>query len=307
MSVVTLVPEPVMQTRNRVLDYVMLTKPRVAVLVLFTVGTGAFLAGGSGISPLLVFHAVLGTALVAGGASALNQLIERHSDGRMRRTRTRPLPGGRLHPREVLVFGLFLGLAGITYLLLTLSSPTSAILAALTFILYVGVYTPLKPLTPLNTLIGAIPGAMPPVIGWAAVRGDLSNEAWILFAIVFLWQIPHFLAIAWMYREEYDRAGLLMLPVLDPTGERTSLRMITYCLSLIPVSLAPVGLGYAGLPYLLGAILLGVGFLVASIGFWWVRSESQARQVFRVSLLYLPLLLGLLMADQSLTRLLVPR
>ncbi len=307
MKAAVLCPEPVALTRSRILDYVALTKPRVAVLVLFTVGAGALLAGGLSVSPLVVLHAVFGTALVAGGASALNQLLERHSDGRMQRTENRPLPAGRLQPAEVLLFGLLLGIAGVAYLALTLSRPWAALLAAVTFALYVGVYTPLKPRTALNTLIGAVPGAMPPVIGWTAVRGDVSPEAMLLFMIVFLWQVPHFLAIAWIYRADYARAGLRMLPVLDPAGNVTGQRMVSYCLGLIPVSLGPALLGHAGWLFLIGALVLGVGFLFSSIRFWHLRSGGQARRVLRASLLYLPALLLLLILDGALTRFLTVR
>ncbi len=305
MKAAVLCPEPEVLTRSRVLDYLSLTKPRVAVLVLFTVGAGALLAGGLSVSLLVVFNAVFGTALVAGGASALNQYLERHSDAHMRRTENRPLPAGRLQPIEVLVFGLLLGVAGVVYLALTLSRPWAALLAAVTFALYVCVYTPLKPRTALNTLIGAVPGAMPPVIGWVAVQGDVGPEAMLLFMIVFLWQVPHFLAIAWIYRAEYARAGLCMLPVLDPVGSQTGRRMVSYCLGLIPVSMGPALLGHAGWLFLIGALLLGAGFLGSAVRFWLWRSSVQARRVLRASLLYLPALLLLLILDGALTRLLV--
>jgi len=303
MKTAALCAEPIVLTRSRILDYVSLTKPRVAVLVLFTVGAGALLAGGAAVTLATVIHAVVGTALVAGGASALNQLLERQSDGRMRRTLNRPLPAGRLQPLEVLIFGLMLGIGGVAYLALTLAQPLAALLAAVTFVLYVCAYTPLKPLTTLNTLVGAIPGAMPPVIGWAAVRGQVSGEALILFLILFLWQVPHFLAIAWIYRDEYARAGLCMLPVHDRQGDRTSFCMLTYCLSLIPVSLAPVWLGHAGWLFLIGALLLGLGYLASTVQFWVGRSVFEARKVLRASLLYLPALLLLLILDGALPRL----
>lgn len=292
-------PEPVALTRSRLLDYLSLTKPRVAVLVLFTVGVGVLLAGGLTTSLLVLVNTVLGTALVAGGASALNQLLERQTDARMRRTENRPLPSGRLQAVEVLIFGLLLGVGGVLYLALTLSKPHAALVAAVTFVLYVGVYTPLKPRTALNTLVGAVPGALPPVIGWVAVRGEVTAETVILFLIVFLWQVPHFLAIAWIYREEYARAGLCMLPVLDPNGTLTGHRMMTYCLALIPVSLGPALLGHAGFFYLAGALLLGLGFLASCVGFWRAHSIHQARRVLRASLLYLPLLLLLLLLDSA--------
>ena len=285
----------------RVADYVELAKPRVAVLVLFTVGAGVLLAGGRDFPLLVLLHTVLGTALVAAGASALNQWLERDSDARMRRTEIRPLPSGRLQPAEVLVFGSLLGLIGVSYLALTLSHLTAALVATVTFLLYVAVYTPLKRRTPLNTLIGAVPGALPPIIGWCAVRGEITHEAALLFLILFLWQVPHFLAIAWIYREEYARAGLRMLPVVDSDGRRTAQNMILYCLALLAVSLQPVLLGEAGLLYLGGAVLLGLTFLATAVGFQRWRSHCQARRVLRASLIYLPGLLALLLLDRALT------
>jgi protoheme IX farnesyltransferase len=287
-------------SRPRVAEYVELTKPRVAVLVLFTVGAGVLLAGGRDLPLLVLLHTVLGTALVAAGAAALNQWYERDSDALMRRTEKRPLPSGRLQALEVFVFGLALGLGGVIYLALALSHVLAALIAAVTFLLYVAVYTPLKRRTPLNTLIGAVPGALPPLIGWCAVRGELTREAGVLFLILFLWQVPHFLAIAWMYRAEYARAGLLMLPVVDRDGQRTSQNMILYCLALLAVSLQPVLFGEAGLLYLGGAVLLGLAFLATALGFQRWRTHCQARRVLRASLVYLPGLLALLLLDRAL-------
>jgi protoheme IX farnesyltransferase len=287
-------------SRPRLADYVELTKPRVAVLVLFTVGAGVLLAGGRDFSFLVLLHTVLGTALVAAGASALNQWFERDSDARMRRTEKRPLPSGRMQAAEVFVFGLALGLGGVLYLALALPHLLASLMAAVTFVLYVAVYTPLKRRTPLNTLIGAVPGALPPLIGWCAVRGEMTHEAGVLFLILFFWQVPHFLAIAWMYRDEYARAGLLMLPVVDRGGDRTSQNMILYCVALLAVSLEPVLLGDAGVLYLAGASLLGLAFLGTAIGFRRWRSHGRARRVLRASLLYLPGLLALLLLDRAL-------
>ena len=299
-AVVSVCAEAPALSRPRLADYVELAKPRVLVLVLFTVGTGVVLAAGRDISFLVLLHTVLGTALVAIGASSLNQWYERDSDALMRRTEKRPLPSGRLQALEVFVFGLALGAGGVLYLALTLSHILSALIAAVTFILYVAVYTPLKRRTTLNTLIGAVPGALPPLIGWCAVRGEWTREAGVLFLILFLWQIPHFLAIAWMYRAEYARAGLLMLPGTDSDGRRTSQNMILYCLALLVVSLQPVLYGDAGLLYLGGAVLLGLAFLAAALGFRRSRSYCQARRVLRASLLYLPGLLALLLLDRAL-------
>jgi protoheme IX farnesyltransferase len=282
---------------SRTAAYLALTKPRIAVLVLFTVAAGAVFAGRRATDPVVLLNAVFGTALVASGASALNQWIEKDSDARMRRTADRPLPSGRLLPVEVLLFGIALAAAGLLYLTLTLSSPAAALVAAVTFACYVGVYTPLKARTPLNTLVGAVPGALPPVIGWAAVRGTVDREAIVLFLILFLWQVPHFLAIAWMYRDEYARAGLRMLPSVDPEGWQTSRHMVTWCLALIPASLGLGLAGTAGPLYFVGALTLGLVFLFPAIAFSRTRSHARARRVLRASLLYLPGLFALLLLD----------
>jgi protoheme IX farnesyltransferase len=215
----------------------------------------------------------------------------------MRRTMNRPLPAGRLAPLEVLSLGWFCGLIGIGYLAIMLPSPLAAGVAATIFITYVFVYTPLKRTTSLNTLVGAIPGALPPVIGWAAVRGSIDAEIILVFAIIFLWQVPHFLAIAWIYREDYGRAGMCMLPVVDADGGMSGRQMVGYCLTLIPVSLMPLLLGRAGPVYLVGALVLGLGFLAAAAGFVRVPALKQARGVLRASLIYLPALLALLLID----------
>jgi protoheme IX farnesyltransferase len=283
----------------RLADYVELTKPRISVLVLFTVAAGALLAGGGSVDPMLLLHTLAGTALVAAGASALNQWLERHGDALMKRTANRPLPAGRLQPMEAVVFGFGLGLAGLVYLAISLGRPWAALVAGFTFLSYVFVYTPLKRLTPLNTLIGAVPGALPPIIGWTAVRGSLDTAALVLFAVVFLWQVPHFLAIAWIYREEYGRAGLRMLTVDDRDGRQTARQMLIYCLTLTAVSLWPVVQGSAGLFYLVGALLLGLGFLASSLGFARAATRTSARRVLRASLIYLPALLTLLLLSAN--------
>lgn len=292
--------EPAPLTRTRAADYVELTKPRVAVLVLFTVAAGALLASRGVPDPVLLLHALIGTALVAAGASALNQYLERDTDACMQRTENRPLPAGRLLPAEVLVFGAVLGAAGLAYLTLALPSPLAAGVAGVTFASYVGLYTPLKRKTTLNTLVGAVPGALPPVIGWAAARGELGAEAVALFAVLFLWQVPHFLAIAWIYRDDYARAGLCMLPGLDAGGGVTGRQMVGYCLALIPASLLPAALGQAGLLYAAGAAALGAGFLLAAWRFARKNTPGHARRVLRASLIYLPALLALLLIDVAL-------
>jgi protoheme IX farnesyltransferase len=283
--------------RSRWQDFVELTKPRIAVLVLFTVAIGALLARHGTVNWEQLLHTLLGTALVAAGASALNQLLERHTDALMRRTENRPLPAGRLQPLEVLVFGVTLGVLGTIYLAVSLRHPLAAGVAALTFLSYVLLYTPLKRRTTLNTLVGAVPGALPPVIGWTAATGRLDREALVLFLILFLWQVPHFLAIAWIYREDYGRAGLRMLPVIDTAGSMTGRQMVVYCLALLPVSLMPVLFQQAGLVYGVGALALGLYFLRAACGFVGEKSPTQARRVLRASLLYLPALLALLLIE----------
>jgi len=274
-------------------DYMQLTRPRLSVMALLIVAIGAVLASAGAPDWRIVAHTLIGAALVAAGASALNQLLERESDALMQRTQNRPLPAGRLRAGEVLIFGVASAVCGIVYLAVALPSPLAAGIAALTLLSYVGVYTPLKRITPLNTLVGAIPGALPPVIGWTAVRGSLNAEAGVLFLVLFLWQLPHFLAIAWIYRPDYARAGLRMLPAIDPDGGMIGRLMIGSCLALIAVSLMPVVVGGAGLIYLAGALLLGIGFLTPAVAFARQRSLSRARLVLRGSLIYLPALLTL--------------
>jgi protoheme IX farnesyltransferase len=217
----------------------------------------------------------------------------------MPRTANRPMPSGRMLPTEALTFGILLGVAGTVYLLLALPSPLAAGVAAFTFACYVGLYTPLKSVTTWNTLIGAVPGALPPVIGYAAMAGRLDLGALALFLIVFVWQIPHFFAIAWMYRHQYARAGLRMLPVVDPTGRRTAVQMILFCVLLILVGLLPVYLDAAGWLYAIGSVVLGLGFLYSACRFSQRRDDARARRVLRASLIYLPGLLILLIIDAA--------
>jgi protoheme IX farnesyltransferase len=258
-------------------------------------GFGLASAGAPDLARLL--HTVFGTALVVAGASALNQVFERHSDALMERTGNRPLPSGRLQPGAVLLFGASMTLAGLAYLALTVRQPLAIMTAAFAFAMYVFLYTPLKRTTTLNTLVGAVPGAMPPVIGWTAVTNSFDPAAAVLFVVLFLWQVPHFLAIAWIYRDDYARAGLRILPVLDASGDRTARCMVGYCLALLLVSVLPSALGWAGPAYLLGATVLGGGFLMRAFGFWRTRSVAQARRVLRVSLVYLPALLTVLLVE----------
>jgi heme o synthase len=287
--------------RQRVADYVELTKPRIAVMVLITVAAGYLMAAGldTRLAPLI--HTLIGTGLVAGGASAWNMWLERESDARMRRTANRPLPAGRLHHIEVVVFGTALAVTGANYLYHALSTPTAALVAALTFVTYVAVYTPLKPLTPLNTHVGAVPGALPPVIGWCAAAGTVGWDAVALFLVLLFWQLPHFMAIAWMYRRDYGQAGLKMISVTDPTGAKTSRSMIVWCGALLAASLIPVVVRPVDWVYLVGAIGLGAFFLGSTVRFRADRTERQARRVLRTSILYLPGIMALLLVHAFVT------
>ncbi len=271
-------------------DYLELTKPRIALLVLVTVTVG-FILGSSGswrLIPLL--HALFGIALVAAGSSALNQFLERATDARMDRTAERPLPAGRLAPAEVLCFGLATGFFGSLYLALTLNLLT-ALLTVVTLLLYVAVYTPLKRVTPLCTAVGAIPGALPPVLGWAAACGTLDVGAGLLFAILYLWQFPHFLAIGWLYRNQYTHAGLRMSPAKQPTRCVTGFMCVAYTLALLPASLLPSRFALAGESYFLTAVVLGLGYLACAVRFLLSESDRTARGLIWSSLVYLPLLL----------------
>jgi protoheme IX farnesyltransferase len=296
-AIATLLPEAPALARARALDYLQLTKPRIAVLVLFTVCAGALLADRSAVGLLPLLHTLLGTALVAAGASAMNQFLERHHDARMRRTENRPLPAGRLQPAEAFILAAALGICGVLYLAFTLRQPWAALIAGFTYVSYAFVYTPLKRLTTWNTLCGAVPGALPPIIGWAGVRGSLDAEAASLFLIIFLWQLPHFFAIAWIYRAEYAGAGFRMLPIDDRTGRRTAANMICYCLALLAAGVAPAVVGRAGPLFVAGALILGLFFFATTIGFARNPSEARARRVLRASLVYLPAVLALLLVD----------
>jgi len=278
-------------------DYLELTKPRITVMVVFTALVGFVMGSRAGFSPLGLSTVLVGVALVASGASALNMLLERDTDALMRRTRDRPLPSSRLQPADVLVFGMSLTGAGLLELYLW-SGPTAAAVALATWASYLFVYTPLKRRTSLSTLVGAVPGALPPVIGWAAARGSVDPAALVLFAILFLWQIPHFLAIAWIYREDYARGGLPMLPVLDPQGHLTGRQAVSHSLALLFVSLAPAAAGMAGRAYLLGAVLLGMAMTGVALRAAIVRTTPAARQLFLASIVYLPLLSALLLLDR---------
>ena len=283
--------------RTRTGDYVALAKPRLNFLVVVSALAGYAMAGGETNDALRLIATVLGTALVAGGASAFNQIIEREPDALMRRTRLRPLPDGRLQAREALAFAVIVSLAGVATLWAG-ANLLSAAVAISTLLIYAVVYTPLKQRTSLSTVIGAIPGALPPVIGWAAARDSLSQGAWVLFGIVFLWQLPHFLAIAWMYREDYARAGFPMLPVIEPDGRSTARQAVIYSAALLPLSLAPTLIGMTGTLYFGGALALTLGFLAIAVKFATTRRTADARRLFFASIVYLPLVWILMIADR---------
>jgi protoheme IX farnesyltransferase len=277
--------------------YLALTKPDVSFLVVLTTLAGYALAARGPLDWLRMLHAVFGTTLVAVGTSAMNHYLERESDARMRRTASRPLPSGVLKPLQVLAFGGGLILAGTLYLGLA-TNVLATLVAVFASASYLLIYTPLKPRTTLATMVGAFPGAAPPLIGWAAVRGHLDLDAWILFAILFLWQFPHFQSIAWMYREDYARAGIKMLPVVDRSGRRTFRQILLTAAVLIPVSLLPAVTGLADARYLFGAVVLGL--LLIGVCLWARSSKTNARAkwLMHATVLHLPLLLGLLWWDK---------
>lgn len=285
----------------RCLDYIELTKPKIAVLALITVTLGfALAAAETGLQInwwSQLGHAVFGIALVASASSAWNQYFERQIDAQMLRTCRRPLPAGRLGTAEVAAFATATAVVGVAWLAYNVNVLT-AVLAAVTLFLYAGVYTPLKRYTVLNTVVGAIPGALPPVLGWTAAGGTLDSGAFSLFAILFLWQFPHFMAIAWLYRQDYADGGLKMIPVTDPTGWKTGLTAIGYSLALLPVSWLPAQLGLAGMGYAGAATILGVWYIVASVQFLRLKTVSATRRLLWTSLLYLPALLGALVWDR---------
>jgi len=278
-------------------DWLELAKPRITSMVAFTALVG-FVSGSTGaLAPGLVAAALAGTALVAAGASVLNQVMERDTDALMLRTRNRPLPAGRVQPWEAGGLGVFLTGGGLV-VLLWWSGPLAAGVALATWTSYLFAYTPLKRRSPLATLVGAVPGALPPVIGWAAARQSLDGGAFVLFAILFLWQIPHFLAIAWLYRDDYARAGFPMLPVVDREGTFTGRQAVVHSLALLVVSLAPVVAGMAGTVYLAGAFVLGVALTLCALRFASTRDLASARSLFFASVLYLPALSSLLLASR---------
>jgi protoheme IX farnesyltransferase len=282
-------------------SYIELTKPRITWLILMSTGIGYFFGLPAHalreINLLLLLHTIIGTALIASGTAALNQWYEREADVKMRRTAARPLPSGRLDANQALLFGIALSIVGFVELYLGVNALAAGI-GAFTLASYLFLYTPLKKRTWWSTTIGAIPGAMPPMIGYAAAAGTLTRESWVLFAILFLWQFPHFYSIAWMYKEDYARAGIRMLPVVEPDCRSTARQIVLYGIILIPVSLVPGILGMSGRIYLVGALLLGLWFLYSGVRVALERSLVRARGVLITSVLYLPLIYGLMLLDR---------
>ena len=278
-------------------DYIQLTKPRITWLILMSTAVGYFFGARNAWSFWSILHTILGTALIASGTAALNQWYEREADRKMRRTADRPIPSGRLSAKRALIFGILLSALGFLELALGVNW-LSGLLGLFTLLSYLFLYTPLKQRTPLSTLVGAFPGAMPPMIGYAAASGVLDTQAWTLFAILFLWQFPHFLAIAWMYREDYQRAGIRMLPVVEPSGEGTAWQIVLYSLALIPVSMLPSLLGMSGKIYFFGALALGLWYLYSGVRVAFDRTILRDRAVLLVSVIYLPLIYGLMDLDR---------
>jgi protoheme IX farnesyltransferase len=286
-----------LSARERVAAFVELTKPRITFLIVLTSAAGFALASTGRIDYTGLLSAMFGIALLSSGIATVNQYMERDLDALMRRTANRPLPSGKLLPWEALAFGAALTVAAEIYLAV-LVNPLTALLGLTVIAGYLFAYTPLKTRTSLSTMVGAFPGAVPPLIGWAAARGDIGLEAWVLFAILFLWQFPHFLAIAWMYREDYSRAGILMLPVVEPDGRVTGQQIVVYTVLLVPVSLLPTALGISGKVYLYGAIVLGLLFLYSSVRAAFSKSRQEARRLLLASVIYLPLLFILMVLNR---------
>jgi heme o synthase len=299
----TRTPITVAVPRPRLADYVELSKPKIGAMALVTVAVGYLLAAAPGFRADHLLHTLVGAGMVAAGGSALNCWLERRADARMRRTADRALPAGRVSPTEAFAFGTVLAFGGVAYLAYVLPTPAAAIVAALTCVLYVGVYTPLKRLTTWNTVVGAVPGALPPVIGWCAGGGAVVAEGWVLFAILFVWQLPHFYSIAWLHRDDYARGGMRMLPVVDHRdGRLTGWATALTASVLLVVTAAPFVVGAAGWMYLAGALPLGVWFLARCVRFARVRSQQTARTVLRGSLVYLLGVMALLVVDGVLPR-----
>ncbi len=280
----------------RIGAFVELTKPRIAFMLVLTSAAGFYLGTTGAFDFSLFLNAMIGIGILAFGVATLNQYIERDTDALMDRTKDRPIPSQRLTPVEGLVFGVIQCVVAEIYLYF-LVNPLTAALGISVIVGYVFLYTPLKTKTSASTAIGAIPGAMPPLMGWTASSGEMTVGAWALFLLLFLWQFPHFFAIAWMYRDQYAKAGILMLPVVDPDGRITARQIVLFSIMLVPVSLAPFFLGFAGMAYLIGAILLGLWFLYQSIRTARAKTTTEARRLLMVSVMYLPLIFGLMVVD----------
>jgi protoheme IX farnesyltransferase len=277
--------------------YVTLTKPDVSFLVLMTTAAGYYMGVRGPVNWLHMIHTIFGTMLIAAGTAALNHYIERDSDRYMRRTASRPLPSGLLQPREVLLFGIALSIAGAVDLYYVAGAWTSG-LGVATCLSYLLAYTPLKRRTVWATFVGAFPGAIPPMIGWVAATGSLDRGAWLLFAILFVWQFPHFHAIAWMYREDYARAGILMLPVVDPKGTRTFRQIILYAIALVVVSLLPAMMGLAGILYFFGALVTSTAMVQVCLWAASNRTNVRAKWLMHATVMHIPILLGLMAFDK---------
>jgi protoheme IX farnesyltransferase len=291
-------PEKGNQRPGFIGDLFELVKARLTLLVLLTTAVGFYLGAEGPINIAALLHTVFGTASAAAGAAALNQWWEHKLDALMRRTQSRPVPAGRMRPRDAVVIGTILSIFGVAYLAFVCNA-LSAVLAALTIIIYIFAYTPLKLVSTFNTALGAVPGALPPMIGWAAARGTLNAGAWMLFAILFFWQLPHFFAIAWMYREDYARAGFQMISSDDRTGERSASQSVFFCMLLFVIAGLPAFLGIATVFYLLAELILGGIFIAAAMRFLKTRATSDARRLFITSIIYLPLLLGALVLSKA--------
>jgi protoheme IX farnesyltransferase len=292
-SPVPLAGEGVAKRRVRVVrDYLELSKHRIVMMVLITTAAG-FFAAAKTFNGLLLLHTLVGTALVAAGTNALNQYVEREHDGRMRRTKNRPLPAGRMTPRAALIFSSAIAAIGTVYLWFAVN-PLTAILGAFTLTSYIFVYTPLKRISTACTIIGAVPGAIPPLMGWTAATGALGAGGWIIFGILFLWQLPHFMAISWKYREDYGRGGFVMTSVRDGDGKATARQAIFFSLALLAVSVLPSYIGMTGAGYAVGAVIAGLALFAASVVFFFDRSNRAAMRLFMTSNLYLVAMMVLL-------------
>ena len=283
----------VINVREKLAAYLELTKPRIAFMLVLTSAAGFYLGSKGDFDFVLFFNSVVGIALLAFGVATLNQYIERQTDTLMERTATRPLPTGKITPNEALIFGILQCVVAELYLLFLVNGLTAA-LGLIVIVGYVLLYTPLKTRTSASTAIGAIPGAMPPLMGWTSAANEVTLGAWILFAMLFLWQFPHFLAIAWMYREQYAKAGIKMLPVVEPEGKITAQQIVIFTILLLPVSIMPYFFGVSGVIYLVGASLLGLWFLWTSIQAARAKSNEMARRLLLVSVLYLPIIFALM-------------